>query len=35
MKEVKSDIKVIKAAVTDLSAKTNDHNRRIIHLEAA
>lgn len=31
----KTDIKVIKAAVTDLSVKTNDHDRRTIHLEAA
>ena len=35
MQEVKSDIKIINAAVTDLSKQVGDHERRIIHLEAA
>ncbi len=35
MKEVKSDIKVIKATVTDLSSQVNDHGRRITRLEVA
>ena len=33
--EVKSDIKVIKAAVTDLGDKVNDHEVRITTLETA
>lgn len=33
--ELKQDVKVIKAAVTDLSRQVNDHERRISHLEAA
>ena len=33
MQEVKSDIKIIKAAVTDLSKQVKDHERRITHLE--
>ncbi|HUD06499.1 MAG TPA: hypothetical protein VMR34_01300 [Candidatus Saccharimonadales bacterium] len=35
MKEVKSDIKVIKAAVTDVSRHLKDHEHRITRLEAA
>lgn len=35
MKEVKSDIKVIKAAVTDISLEQKEHDQRITHLEAA
>ena len=35
MKEVKSYIKVIKAAVTDISREQKEHDRRITHLEAA
>lgn len=31
--EVKSDVKVIKTAVTDLSSTVNDHEARIVHLE--
>lgn len=34
MIEVKSDIKIIKAAVTDQSRQVNDHEVRITHLEA-
>lgn len=33
--ELKQDVKVIKAAVTDLSRQVNDHERRISHLKAA
>lgn len=32
--ELKQDVKVIKAAVTDLSHQVNDHERRITRLEA-
>lgn len=32
--ELKQDVKVIKAAVTDLSRQVNDHEHRISHLEA-
>lgn len=32
--DVQSDIKVIKAAVTDTSRQVHDHERRITHLEA-
>ena len=35
MKEVKSYIKVIKAAVTDISREQKEHDRRKTHLEAA
>lgn len=35
LEEVKSDVKVIKAAVIDQNAQLNDHERRITHLEAA
>jgi len=35
MQVVKSDIKIIKAAITDLSKQVDDHERRITHLEAA
>lgn len=35
MKEVKTDIKVIKAAVTDISREQKEHDMRITHLEAA
>ena len=34
MKEVKSDIKVIKTAVTDISREQKEHDRRITYLEA-
>ena len=33
--ELKQDVKVIKAAVTDVSHQAADHERRISHLEAA
>lgn len=33
--ELKADVKIIKAAVTDHSAQLNNHERRITHLEAA
>ena len=33
--EVKADIKVIKAVVTDQSGQLNHHETRITHLEAA
>jgi len=35
VKDLKSDMKVVKAAVTDLSSQVKDHDRRITHLEAA
>jgi hypothetical protein len=35
MYEVKSDIKIIKAGVTDISREQKEHDRRITHLEAA
>lgn len=35
MKVVKSDIKVIRAAVTDISQQHKDDQRRLTHLEAA
>lgn len=35
MAEVKSDVKAIKAAVTDQSLQLNDHERRITSLEQA
>lgn len=34
MKEVKSDIKVIRAAVTDISQQHKDDQSRLTHLEA-
>lgn len=33
--ELKQDMKVVKAAVTDLSNQVHDHERRITRLEAA
>ena len=33
--KLKQDVKIIKAAVTDLSRQVNDHERRIGDLEAA
>jgi predicted nucleic acid-binding Zn-ribbon protein len=33
--ELKQDVKIIKAAVTDLSHQVTDHERRITDLEAA
>lgn len=33
--ELKQDVKVIKAAVTDLSRQVNDHEHRLSRLEAA
>lgn len=33
--ELKQDVKIIKAAVTDLSRQVNDHEHRISRLEAA
>lgn len=33
--ELKQDVKVIKAAITDLSHQTTDHDRRIGNLETA
>lgn len=33
--ELKQDMKVVKAAVTDLSNKVDDHERRITRLEVA
>ena len=33
--ELKQDVKVIKAAVTDLSHQVTDHEHRIGHLESA
>lgn len=33
--ELKQDVKVIKAAVTDLSRQVNDHEHRIGNLETA
>ena len=35
MTEVKSDMKVVKAAVTDISRQLIDHERRITRLEVA
>ncbi len=32
--ELKSDLKIVKAAVTDSGAQLHDHERRIAHLEA-
>jgi peptidoglycan hydrolase CwlO-like protein len=33
--EIKTDIKVIKAAVTDTNTQVRDHERRLTQLEAA
>ena len=33
--ELKQDVKIIKAAVTDLSHQVNDHEHRITRLEAS
>ena len=33
--ELKSDLKIVKAAVTDVSKQQKDHEHRITHLEAA
>ncbi len=35
LKDIGSDIKVVKAAITDLSNQTNEHDRRLVHLESA
>jgi uncharacterized protein YoxC len=35
LEEVKADVKVIKAAVTDLSSHVDNHEVRITNLEAA
>jgi len=33
--ELKQDMKIVKAAVTDLSRQSNDHEQRLTRLEAA
>ena len=33
--ELKQDVKIIKAVVTDLSRQVNDHEHRLLRLEAA
>ena len=33
--DLKADVKIIKAAVTEHSVQLNDHEKRITHLEAA
>lgn len=35
LEEVKQDVKVIRAAVIDLSSQVNDHEKRLTSLEAA
>jgi uncharacterized protein (UPF0335 family) len=35
MKEVKSDVKVIKTVVTDMGRELKDHDKRLTRLEAA
>lgn len=33
--ELKEDMKIVKAAITDVSKQQNDHERRVTQLEAA